>query len=61
MAFDEAKLADMLEETGWLISDFEEAFVALQADGKVENMDAKRKRSKHPIDFKKDEQLRRLT
>jgi three-Cys-motif partner protein len=60
-AFDEEKLADMLEETGWLISDLEAAFMALQADGKVENMDAKKKRSKHPIDFKKGEQLRRLT
>lgn len=61
VAFDEEKLADMLEDTGWLISDFEVAFMALQADGKVENMDAKKKRSKHPIDFKKSEQLRMLT
>lgn len=61
VAFDEAKLADMLEETGWLISDFEAAFMALQADGKVENMDTKRKRSKHPIYFDESEQLRRLT
>lgn len=60
-AFDEEKLADILEETGWLISDLEGAFMALQADGKVENMDAKKKRSKHPIDFKKGELLRRLT
>jgi three-Cys-motif partner protein len=59
--FDEAKLADMLEETGWLVSDLEGAFMVLQADGKAENMDAKKKRSKHPIDFKKGEQLRRLT
>ncbi|OFZ66981.1 MAG: hypothetical protein A2V79_07335 [Betaproteobacteria bacterium RBG_16_56_24] len=59
-AFDEEKLADMLEETGWLISDLEGAFMALLADGKVENMDAENKRSKHPIDFKKGEQLRRL-
>ena len=60
VAFDEEKLADMLEDTGWLISDFEVAFMALQADGKAENMDAKKKRSKHPIDFKMGEQLRRL-
>ncbi len=60
-AFDEAKLADMLEETGWLISDFEMAFMALQADGKVENTNAKKKRSKHPIYFNKGEQLRMLT
>jgi hypothetical protein len=43
------------------LADLEAAFMALQADGKVENMDAKKKRSKHPIDFKKGEQLRRLT
>jgi three-Cys-motif partner protein len=59
--FDEERLADMLEETGWLISDLEAAFMALQVDGKVENMEAKKWRSKHPIDFKKGEQLRRLT
>lgn len=61
VAFNEEKLADMLEETGWLISDFEMAFMALQVDGKVENMNAKKKRSKHPIYFNKGEQLRRLT
>jgi three-Cys-motif partner protein len=60
VAFDEEKLADFLEETGWLISDFEGAFMALLADGKVENMDAKKKRSKHPIDFKNGEKLRKL-
>jgi len=61
VVFDEVKLADMLEETGWLISDLEVAFMALQADGKVENMDSKNKRNKHPIYFNKGEQLRRLT
>lgn len=61
VVFDEAKLADMLEKTGWLIGDFEAAFMALQADGKVENLDAKNKRSKHPIYFNKGEHLRRLT
>jgi len=60
IAVNEAMLADMLEETGWLISDLEGAFIALQADGKVENMDAKNKRSKHPIYFNKGEHLRRL-
>lgn len=61
VVFDEIKLADMLEETGWLISDFETAFMDMLASGKVENIDAKKKRKKHPIDFKKGEQLRRLT
>lgn len=57
--FDEARLADMLEETGWLISNFEDAFMALRSEGKAENMDAKGKRSKHPIYFDKRERLRR--
>jgi len=60
MICDGEKLADMLEDTGWLISDLDAAFMALQADGKVVNMDAQKKRSKHPIDFKKGELLRRL-
>jgi three-Cys-motif partner protein len=60
VVFDEERLADMLEETGWLISDLEAAFMELQADGKVENLDTRRKRNKHPIDFKTGEQLRRL-
>lgn len=52
-------LADMLEDTDWLVSDFERAFKELQLEGKTENMDAKRKRPVHPIDFKKGERLRR--
>lgn len=57
--FDEARLADMLEETGWLISNLEDAFMALRSEGKAENMDARKKRSKHPIHFDKSERLRR--
>ena len=57
--YTEDDLADMLEDTDWLISDFEEAFMVLQTEGKVENVDAKKKRSKHPIHFDKGELLRR--
>ena len=33
------KLADMLEETGWFESNFQEAFRELQKEGKVKNLD----------------------
>jgi hypothetical protein len=57
--FDEARLADMLEATGWLIRDFQSALAELIAQGKVENLDAVAKRSKHPLHFEKGERLRR--
>lgn len=57
--YTEDDLADMLEDTDWLVSDFEEAFMALQSEGKVENVDARKKRSKHPVHFDKAERLRR--
>lgn len=57
--FDETILADMLEETGWQISDLQNAFGQLLAAGKVENVDAPRKRPKHFVHFKRAERLRR--
>ena len=33
------KLADMLEETGWFESNFQEAFHELQKEGKAKNLD----------------------
>lgn len=57
--YNENDLANMLEATDWLVSDFERAFLELQAEDKVQNLDANRKRPAHPIDFKKGEQLRR--
>ena len=45
------QLADMLEETGWFISDFQRAFSELLKKGIVENLNAKKKRPKHPIHF----------
>ena len=53
------RLADMLEETGWLVGDLEAAFIELLADKKVENLDAAGKRTKHPVHFDKGERIRR--
>ena len=57
--FTEEDLADMLEETDWLISDFQEAFRELLDELKVENMDAKGKRTVHHVHFDKGERLRK--
>jgi len=57
--FDELRLARMLEDTGWLIGDFQAAFGELLSEKRVENMDTKGKRSKHPIHFNENERLRR--
>lgn len=57
--YDDARLADMLEETGWLTGDFEAAFKELLSEKKVENLDSERKRPVHPIQFEKGERLRR--
>jgi three-Cys-motif partner protein len=57
--FDEAKLADMLEETGWLIKDFQLAFGELLSENKVENLDVKKKRRTVYVHFDEGEQLRR--
>jgi hypothetical protein len=57
--YDEARLADMLEETGWLTRDFQDAFRELQSEKKVENLDGSARRTKHPIHFNENERLRR--
>lgn len=60
VSFNEEKLADMLEATGWLVKDFQEAFGELLSENKVENLDAGRKRPIHHVHFaKKGERLRR--
>ena len=46
------EFADMLEKTGWFISDFQKAFIELQKEGKVRNLNASRIRPKHAIHFK---------
>jgi three-Cys-motif partner protein len=58
-SFDEVKLADMLEETGWLIGDFQLAFKELLTEKKVANLDCCSRRPKHPIHFNPGERLRR--
>lgn len=58
--YDETRLADMLEETGWLKRDFQDAFRELLVEKKVENLNGSARRTKHPIHFEKGEQLRRL-
>ena len=45
------KLADMLEETDWFISHFQEAFKELQKEGKVRNIDSARIRPKNVVHF----------
>lgn len=57
--FDEARLADMLEETGWLIGDFQLAFGQLLLEKKVENLDANRLRKTQHVHFYEHERLRR--
>jgi hypothetical protein len=50
------KLADMLEETGWFESNFQEAFHELQLEGKAKNLDdaEKTKRRKKFIHFEEN-------
>ncbi len=57
--FDEAVLADMLETTGWQISDFQRAFGHLLDRGRAENVDARGKRRIHFVHFDQAEKLRR--
>lgn len=58
--FDDEMLADMLEETGWLIRDFQQAFGELLAEGMAENVDARGRRRTHFVHFENAEQLRRI-
>lgn len=57
--YDEVRLADMLEDTGWLTRDFQDAFRELLSEKKVENLDGGLRRTKHPIHFNEKERLRR--
>jgi len=57
--FNEARLADMLEDTGWLIKDFQLAFGELLSENKVENLNVKKKRRSVYVHFDEGEQLRR--
>lgn len=61
------RLADMLEETGWFESNFQEAFHELQLEGKVKNLDdaEKTRRKKKFVHFDANrssgEQLAKVT
>ena len=50
-------LVDMLEDTGWFISDFQEAFRELENEGLVKNLDAARKRPVNSVNFNNNERL----
>jgi len=45
------ELADMLEETGWFVSNFQSAFKELEIEGKVKNCDSIKKRPKNVVNF----------
>jgi len=57
--YNETDLADWLEQTGWLESDLQAAFMELVEEGKVENIDMQRKRRTRSVHFDKGEHLRR--
>jgi len=57
---DEAAIADMAEECGCLISELQDALRELIDEGILENLDARRKRRKNVVDYKKGETIRRL-
>ena len=48
------ELADMLEETGWFIGDFQGAFGELEEEGRVRNLDSKRKRRTSFVHFEEN-------
>jgi len=54
------ELADMLEETGWFISDFQSAFKKLQEENKAKNLDACKTRRVKVVNFEKGEHLQKL-
>ncbi len=58
--YDEMQLAGMIEETGWLPHDFQDAFRELEGEKKVENLDGNPRRTKKFIHFEKGDRLRRL-
>ncbi len=54
---DEALLATVLQETGWLVSDIEKAILELLSENRIANLDSKGKRPAHPVHFSKGERL----
>lgn len=58
--YSESDLADILEKTGWLESDLQEAFGSLIKDNSVENIDIKGRRISKYIHFNKNERLKKI-
>jgi three-Cys-motif partner protein len=57
---DEARIADMAEECGCLISRLQAALRRLIEEGVLKNMDARKVRSKNVVNYEKGETIRRL-
>ena len=50
--FGVVRLADMLEETGWFVGDFQRAFAELESEEKVKNLGSSAKRPINPVHFR---------
>lgn len=60
LAFGEAVLADLLEDTGWFVRDIEAALQRLIARRAIQNLDAPKARPKHPVHFRENERVVRI-
>jgi hypothetical protein len=49
--FGVTEFADMLEETGWFMDDFQKAFLELEREGKVRNLASTGKRAENPVRY----------
>ncbi len=49
--FGVAEFADMLEETGWFVDDFQRAFFELEREGKVRNLASTGMRTEHAVHY----------
>lgn len=45
------EFADMLEETGWFVDDFQKAFLELEREGKVRNLASTGMRTENPVRY----------
>jgi three-Cys-motif partner protein len=51
MQFGVAEFADMLEETGWFVDDFQRAFLELEREGKVRNLSSTGMRTENAVRY----------
>jgi hypothetical protein len=49
--FGVTEFADMLEETGWFMEDFQKAFLELEREGKVKNLASTGMRTENPVRY----------